>query len=154
MSGLFKDRRGLAAVEFALVSVPFMMLIYFILGSGIQLFTYGAMDTAVRYAARQVRIGAVRGTSDTALRNLICTQMSGLAVSCSALQIYATSGASFSSLTPGVVSGASLSKTGFAPGNPGQYVLLQVAYTAPVLMPLGNPLAPTFLSSISFRNEP
>ena len=153
-SSLGRDRRGLAAVEFALVSIPFCTLLFFILMAGIQLFTYGAMDAAAHRAARQIRIGAARGTSDSVVRNMICTQMANLASPCSALQIYVTSGPSFGSLQAAAVSGTTLSKTGFNPGVNGNYVLLQVAYTSPAFVSLAGQMASTFLTTVTFRNEP
>lgn len=153
-SSLGRHVRGVASVEFAIVAIPFLTLLFLIIGAGIQLFAYGAMDAGMRSAARQIRIGAFRGTSDSAVRSLICSQMSGLASSCSALQIYVTSGVSFAALQAASVSNGTLSQTGFAPGVGGSFVLIQVAYNAPTLLPLPNAMATGFLSSTAFRNEP
>ena len=149
---LGRDRSGVSALEFAIVSLPCLMMFFFIVNVGIQLFTQATLDAAVAAAARQIRIGLQRGTSDADVRSLMCGQMAGTAVNCSALSIYVTSGATFGALTPASVTGAGLSKTGFTPGATGDYVLLQVAYPTAAPLPLALTAA-TFLSSAVFRNE-
>ena len=148
-----RDRRGATALEFGMVALPFFTLMFTILGCGIHMFVYGAMDAATKHAARQVRIGAIRGSTSAAIRDLVCAKMAGLAA-CSAIQVYVTSGASYTALTPATVAAGTLSLSTYSPGIANSYVLLQVAYTASVLLPLPNTLAPTFITSVAFRNEP
>ena len=149
---LLRDRRAATALEFAIISIPMFMMVFFVLNVGLQLFLQNSLDVATDLGGRQIRVGTIRGTSDSALRSAICAQLGGVAVNCATLQIYVTSGASFAALSPAVVSGGNLSKTGFTPGVQGNYVLVQVAYPTPTPFQLA-PVVATFLSTTVFINE-
>ena len=151
-AGLRRDQRGAAALELGLLAVPLLTLVFFIVSVGLQLFVQNSMDLATLSAARQIRVGAQRGTSDATTRAWICNQMATLSLSCSNLQIYVTSGTSFGALTKATVSGGTLSHTGFSPGSAGAFVLVQVAYPLTALLPF-MPSPPTFLASAVFQNE-
>ncbi len=146
------DRRGAAALEFALVMLPFLMCVFFILNVGVQLFLQTTLDAATASAARQVRLGLK--STDTAIRSAICSQLSGLVPSpCTGLKIYVASGATFGALSPATITGGTLSKTGVTPGSLGDTVLMQVAYQATSAASF-MPINLTVLSTAIFVNEP
>ncbi len=153
LRNLQRDRTGATALEFGIVCIPFLMTFLFIVNIGMQLFTQATMDAAVAAAARQIKIGNQRGTSDAGVRSMMCAQIAADPTNCAAIQIYVTSGASFGTLLPAAVVNGNLNKTGFAPGVLGNFVLMQVAYPTLTPFPLA-PVAPTFMSSAVFRNEP
>ncbi len=55
-----KGEDGVTAVEFAMVSVPFLMMIFGILGLCLYFFTVFSMEQAVLTASRELRTGALQ----------------------------------------------------------------------------------------------
>jgi Flp pilus assembly protein TadG len=82
--GLFlrfkKDTRGVAAIEFAMLALPFFLLVFAILESCLSFTGQQMMANVVDDVARSVRVGTLR-TADatpTYVRGLICTRMEAL----------------------------------------------------------------------------
>lgn len=70
MASSGKGDDGFTAVEFAMVSVPFLMMIFGILGLCLYFFTVFSMEQAVLLASREVRTGAMQnGTGNYAGMN-------------------------------------------------------------------------------------
>ncbi len=68
LSGFFRlafarDRRGAAAVEFAILAPLFLALVFSILEAGYFFFVSSAVDQATARAARLIRTGAVQSAS-------------------------------------------------------------------------------------------
>lgn len=76
------DRDGTAAIEFALLAIPFFMLIFGIIELAIILFINSTLNHAVSEAGRQIRVGNFQacsgGTSAQKFKDMICAEMSGL----------------------------------------------------------------------------
>ena len=152
---MLRDTLAATAIEFALVAFPLCLLIVGTIVSGLNLMALGVLDAATKEAGRQIQIGAIRGTSDGAVRTLICGYLSNLAPTCnSTLMIYAASGLTFGAVQAATVTTAALSPTTFAPGIGGQVVLLQVAYKSPFGLTLANIESFMLSSTTAFRNEP
>ena len=152
--GLGRDRQGATALEFALIAAGGVLpAFFFIFNVGIQLFTQATLEQAVFAAARQVRMGTSNAASVSALQQYMCSQLAAAPLNCSALQIYAASGTSFTGLTQATVVNGTLTPSTYNPGTPQNYTYLQVAYTekAPLPMPV---FTSTFMSTAAFRNEP
>jgi len=154
MTSMRRDRRGSATLEFAMVAIPLIFWIFALLIFGLYMFTQAAIDAAIQEAGRQIQIANIRGTSAAPVRTLVCNRMGGLVSSCPDLQIYATSGTSFLALTAATLIGSSLSSTNFDVGGAKSYVLLQIAYKSPFLIPFGVVSSVTLTSSFAFKNEP
>ncbi len=60
------DRRGVAAVEFAMVSIPFFLLLFFIFEISMDLFQQEALDAALHLAVRQIQTGNAQNVSNGA----------------------------------------------------------------------------------------
>ena len=71
------DTRGVTAVEFGLLIFPFLMLLFAILESGLQLFVTSALDNAVRKESRALQIGEAQSAqmSAGAFKKAICEQL-------------------------------------------------------------------------------
>ena len=147
------DRRGATAIEFAIIAIPLVFWIFALLIFGLYIFTQATSDAATQEAGRQIQIAAIRGSA-APVRTRVCTRMGSLASSCPDIQVYATSGVSFSALTAATVIGATLTPTSFDSGGSRSYVLLQVAYKSPFLIPFGIISSLTLTSSFAFKNEP
>jgi Flp pilus assembly protein TadG len=104
------DEKGTTAIEFAMVSAPFMLLAFGIMGIGLQFFTINALEQGVSSAARRIRTGTAQTgtiiagqTDDTTLANfkqLVCEE-SGSYISCdSKLVVHVQSGAEWADIVP------------------------------------------------------
>ena len=63
-----RDNRGSLAIEFAAVSLPFLMLLFGTIAAGLYYFTTFSLENAVEQASRQIRTGQAQ------LANMTTTQ--------------------------------------------------------------------------------
>jgi Flp pilus assembly protein TadG len=162
-------RRGAAAVEFALVSIPFFALLFGIVEVGLIYFVATTLEMATNEAAREIRTGQLQGqtTPETvaAFKTLICGQLSWLGSSCTSnLFVQVQTYSSFATITqPSPITSGALNQNtmSFSLGGPGDIVLVQSFYQWTVLAPaldnIGTPISggKMLLTSTSvFRNEP
>ncbi|MGE0204984.1 MAG: TadE/TadG family type IV pilus assembly protein [Hyphomicrobiaceae bacterium] len=165
-----KDRSGFTAIEFAMVVIPFMMLVFGIINIGLFYFTTFSLENALERAARLVRTGQAQSGQQpmTAedFKQAVCGRMPSF-VDCSGkLRVDVRSFPSFSSIQgnepPGLDGSGNLG-TGFSftPGSGGDVVLVTAFYEWDMtkLMPfisLGNMASGARLiqAATAFRNEP
>ena len=88
---LGRDRRGGGALEFAVVALPFITFLLFLLELGYDFFAQVALDYGVQTAARQIQIGNAQGASTAAIfqANYLCPAVNGL-LPCSAITVNIT----------------------------------------------------------------
>jgi Flp pilus assembly protein TadG len=162
-----RGRRGAAAVEFALVSIPFFALTFAILDIGMVYFVSIALENATDAAAREIRTGQLQtqgGATAATFKTLICNNMSWIASCTSNLSVNVEEFSTFQSIsqpspvTNGAVNQASLQ---FQTGGPGDIILVQSFFQWTVLAPsldnISTPLSggKTLLSAaVVFQNEP
>ncbi len=151
---LLHDRKAATSLEFAMVALVFVFWLVSLITGGLTILAQATIDAATQVAGRQIQIGAIRGSSADAVRSIVCARLQGLAPQCSGIQVYATSGISFSSLALAKVTGTTLSSSNFAPGGSQAYVLLQIAYNSPFALPLAGTSNLTLVSTLAFKNEP
>ncbi len=170
--GLFgRDRRGVAAIEFALLTFPFFMIVFATLETAMVFMAELTLDSAVERTARQVRTGEAQkggatktGLTSAEFRSAICKEVSFL-LDCSKLQIdlrfYGDNNYDVPTSVP--MKNGDLDTTGFGYALPpkNQVTQLRVYYKWPLLldfmrksfttMPDG-----TFLivSTAAFKTEP
>ncbi|MGV8840969.1 MAG: TadE/TadG family type IV pilus assembly protein [Bauldia sp.] len=74
------DARGATAVEFALLAIPFFLLLFAILETFLFFFASQTIETATQAAARLIRTGQAQALSytDAEFRDAICRAMAGL----------------------------------------------------------------------------
>ena len=82
-----RSRRGATAVEFALISMPLMILVFGVLELAMILLVSATLDTATDFAARNIRTGVFQqGPSNMkgqeGFRRLVCANMSWLQQMC------------------------------------------------------------------------
>ena len=72
-----RDRRGATAIEFAILSVPFALLVFAILESCIAFAGQEVMANITDDVARKLRTGQLKATdvAGTSLRDMICTKL-------------------------------------------------------------------------------
>lgn len=141
---LLRDRRGAAALEFAIVCPVFLVLLLGIFSAGITGLIQLALDDSVRDATRQLQMDTPASTSATGFVAAVCSEFSVVSPSCTTSLTYSVQAAKqsdgFASLTPATLSaGGALSNSFFGSGTPfaaNVDVLVQVAYPLPFSIPL------------------
>jgi Flp pilus assembly protein TadG len=140
MAGRFaRAERGATAVEFALVGMPFLMLIFAIIELGLVFLVSITLETAVTDVGRTIRTGEVQVAGGTAagFKTAVCNKLSWLGSKCEgALRIdvrtfsdYASTNTSSSNLNVPT-------NMNWDPGSPGSIVLVRAYYTWPLITPL------------------
>lgn len=136
MRRLRRDHRAAAALEFALVSVPFLGLVLGLATTAYNLYLQEALDLALQAAVRQVQLGLVPQASsagDFAAKQF-CPAFVAYAP-CTTLSLTLQPVADY--LSDAVVAtpaAASLGNPGaFCVGAPGQLMFARVVYLAPTI---------------------
>lgn len=128
-----KDRKGSAAIEFAILALPFMVVIFAIIEIAIMFFIDSGLDSAMHKAVRQVRVGTAKtGAWNLAkFKETVCGELS-YSFSCAAnLKVRAVVVSdmnSVSRINP-IVNGALSVTEDFDIGDSGDYVLVQAFLT-------------------------
>ena len=152
----FSSTRGSAAVEFALVSAPFLALLLGSIQTAIAYFAGQCLETATEKSGRLLLTGSVQTQALTQQQflTLVCSKLPSL-LKCANLMIDVQSYSSFSSAVTAAPT-ISFAKNGmvsnvwsFSPGKPGDIVVLRAMYQLPVI---GGPLNFT-LSNLSNGNH-
>jgi Flp pilus assembly protein TadG len=159
---------GAVAVEFGLILLPFLALMFGIMETALVFFADQTLETAVADSARLIMTGQAQTQSLTAatFKNAVCARIYGLFDCQNGVYVNVQTYSSFGSITytPPLDSNHNLVSTNFVyqPGGPGDIVVVQLFYQWPIYVSLMN------LSSLSnmagskrllvataaFRNEP
>ena len=175
-----RSRRGATAVEFALISVPLMVLLFGVLELAMILLVSATLDTATDFAARNIRTGVFQqGPSNMkgqdGFRRLVCVNMSWLQQMCTqaapkpgdpdpnplfvearTFDSYVAAGA-LQRRDPNTFDPQ---KTDWCAGNPEDIVVVTTYFKWPIVTPLIRPLFKNYdggrmiSSTRLFRNEP
>lgn len=162
-----RQQDGTAAVEFALIAVPFLALIFAILETALVFFAGQTLETAVSDAGRLIMTGQAQtaGFSQADFKNQVCSRLAGGVFDCTnGVYVNVKTYASFSAVTtaPPVNNGQfDTSKMSYTPGGPGCIVAVSLYYQWPIYVSLlgdnlsnlngGNRL---LVATSVFRNEP
>lgn len=166
------DADGATAIEFAIVSIPFLGLIFGILELALVFFTSAVLTQSISDTGRLVRIGAFQGCGNVAeFKQLICQNMQGL-MNCQAnLRVDLTTAASFQAVTladPGL-SGldpddddAEIEDGTYVDTGPSEPVVLRATFYYPLILPnfmtrlesIPNSRRRIITATTAFRNEP
>ncbi len=137
-----RDGRGVAAVEFGLIAAPFLALICAVFELGFVNFQNEMLANAVDSAARAMLTGSLQTANVTTAQQFItqyfCQSTNRTLPSnfnCANLIIDVRSAATFAAGDTANDFYKSASNT-FCPGQPGQIVVLRVAYPLPAILPL------------------
>lgn len=127
------DRRGVTAIEFAMLAPTFLATLLGGFEASLDYYMRFQLDYAAQYALRQIEIGqAPAGAS--AFKTLFCAQLPST-MSCDRLRVDVKVVTNFNTVT-WIAKNPSGSALGYAPGQPGDVVLLQVLYAAPAIAPI------------------
>lgn len=163
---------GASAVELALISAPFLLLLFGTIELALVFLLCTSLENATDMAARQVRTGAMQtagGASAAKFKTLVCNNLGWLQADCSTnLYVDVRTFASFQTVTAPDPITKTGSKTSFDPskltfnlGNAGDIVVVRTYYTWPLITPLVQQAIQTLSdgkmvisSTAAFRNEP
>ncbi|MBL8782631.1 MAG: pilus assembly protein [Alphaproteobacteria bacterium] len=166
LSRFKRAKSGATVIEFAMVAMPFFLLLYAIFDVALIFFASTTLENGLVAAARQIRTGEAQAANMSAaqFRTLVCNQISML-LGCDArlgLDVRKYSG--FGNVQfPAALddSGNMTGNLSFDPGAPGDVVVVRAFYTWPMLTPT---VGTQFVNmagghrlleaTIAFRNEP
>jgi Flp pilus assembly protein TadG len=159
-----RQQSGVAAVEFGMVAVPFLALIFAILETSVIFFAGQALETAVADSGRLIMTGQAQqqGFDQNAFKNAVCAKIYGLFDCANGIVIEVKSFPTFAAITapsPLDANGNFVNNFGYDPGNPCSIVLVRLFYQWPVyvsLLGLNNMAGGKRLlvATSAFRNEP
>jgi Flp pilus assembly protein TadG len=163
-----RHQGGSSAVEFGLILLPFLALMFGIMQTALVFFADQTLETAVSDSARLILTGQAQnqGLDATTFKNAVCARVYGLFNCQSGIYVNVQTYSSFGgiSYTPPLDSHGNLdtSSFGYNPGGPGDIVVVQLYYKWPIYFTLmdfsslsnmagGNRL---LVATAAFRNEP
>jgi len=165
---LSKGRSGSAAVEFAMVALPFLALIMGILEISMIYLVSTTLENATSDVARQIRTGQLQTTGGATAATFtasICSELSWLGSSCaSKLYVDVRTFSTFANVTqPSPVNNGAVDPTAlqFQLGAAGDIVLVRAFYQWTLFTPVLDGMAATLnggstliTATAAFKNEP
>lgn len=166
LSRFKRAKSGATAIEFAMVAMPFFLLLFAVIDIALMFFASTTLENGIVAAARQIRTGKAQATNMTTaqFRTLVCNEIS-MMLACDtrlALDVREFKGFGKVAFPPALDGDGNL--TGnfkFDPGSPGDVVVVRAFYVWPMFTPVGltnftNMAGGKRLleASIAFRNEP
>jgi Flp pilus assembly protein TadG len=171
-----RHQDGAAAVEFAMIAVPFLALLFAILETALVFFAGQTLEAATADSARLIMTGQAQttnyatgsadagGYSKADFKNAVCSHIFGLFDCANGVFVNVKSYSSFASVnTASPITSGNLDTTqmGYSLGGPGDIVVVQLFYKWPIYVSLlGNDLANLnggdrlLVATAVFRNEP
>ena len=159
---------GAAAVEMALVAMPFFMLLFGIIELALIFLVSSSLENATAQAARTIRTGAFQNggaATSSAFKTSICNAFGWMQADCTSnLFVDVRTFATFASITaPQPIQNGAFNAAALAcnPGAPGDIVVVRAYYQWPLIAPLMsqalqqlNGGKTLITSTATFRNEP
>jgi Flp pilus assembly protein TadG len=164
--GFSRNRRGSAAVEFAMIVVPFFMMLFAIFETGIVFFAQQALETATADTSRLLFTGQAQtaGYSQSQFKTALCANLNSMFDCTNGIYINVTNYANFGAVAPSSpidASGNFVNAFSYSPGGSGVITLVQVYYMWPLFVTtLGFNAANVnghyrlLAATAAFRNEP
>jgi Flp pilus assembly protein TadG len=163
-----RHQRGAVAVEFGLILLPFLALMFGIMETALVFFADQTLETAVADSARLIMTGQAQTQSLTAttFKNAVCARIYGLFNCATGVYVNVQTYSSFGSITytPPLDQNGNLvtSNFGYQPGGPGDIVVVQLFYQWPIFVSLMNlnnlsnmsGSKRLLVATAAFRNEP
>ena len=162
-----RDEDGAVAIEFGLVAVPFLALVFAIIETALVFFAGQVLETAAADSARLILTGQAQtqGLNQTTFKDAVCGMVHGVINCGTGLNVDVRSYTSFSNITlsnPVDSNGNLINNFTYQPGGPGDIVVVRLMYQWPVYVSLlglnglsnmssNNRL---LISTVAFRNEP
>jgi Flp pilus assembly protein TadG len=159
-----RQKDGAVAVEFALVAAPFLAMVFAIMETAIIFFAGQALETAAADSARLILTGQAQnqGFDQARFKQAVCGKIYGLFNCAAGLKVDVRNYQSFASVSTAkpITNGVANIQESYAPGGPGDIVVVRLMYQWPVYVSLlGLNLADNgsnrlLMATVAFRNEP
>ena len=161
-----RNRRGSAAVEFALVAPLFFGLLFAIIEVALMFFASQVLETVTQDSARVIMTGQAQNASFTQaqFKNLVCSKLTIMFDCVNGVSIDVQSYAAFGSVNVADPIDASknfVPPNNYLPGNPGDVVVVRLFYKWPLYVTgLGFNIANIsgsqrlLTATAAFQNEP
>lgn len=167
-----RDRDGVAAIEFAMLALPFLLLVFAILETCVSFAAQQVMSNAMDDAARELRTGRSDVATQAQLKQAICTNMApivsggctGLEVDVRSYTTYAAAAADTYTVNGEKISISSKGSTydlKFDPGGSETINTMRVFYKWPVITDFMRSYMASvggdktlLFSTVTWRNEP
>lgn len=153
---------GATAVEFAIIGLPFFVLIFLIFETAAMLFTDISLQSGVNQASRLIRTGQVQtqGINQARFRQIVCENVASY-IDCSKIRIFVTKSAtpSFANRT-NVMGATDETQQRWEVGAASEWVLVQASYDWKLFIPQISMFANVgsdkrrLTAGVLFRNEP
>jgi Flp pilus assembly protein TadG len=154
---------GAAAVEFALVALPFLWLLFVIFETAGVIFTDIALQNGVSETARLIRTGQAQtqGISSSRFKELLCGNIAAF-IDCSKVRVDVTKSATLPISGPDMMTVQDGAAQSWQTGGPMDWVLVQARYDWQLAVPgisglanMGaNSSVRRLVAGAMFRNEP
>jgi Flp pilus assembly protein TadG len=161
-----RNRRGSAAVEFALVAPVFFALLFAIIETGIVFFAGQVLETVTQDSARMIMTGQAQNASygQSDFKTYVCGKVIVLFDCTNGISIDVQSYSAFSSVSiTNPIDGSKnfVPPNNYSPGGPGDIVVVRLFYQWPLIVTgLGYNIANLtgskrlLSATAAFRNEP
>jgi Flp pilus assembly protein TadG len=155
---------GAVAVEFGLIMLPFLTLMFVMVETAVVFFAGQTLETAAGDSARLIMTGQAdaQKLDQNTFKNAVCARIYALFDCATGMYVDVKTYTSFGSINNAVTYDASGKPvTGYQPGQPGDIVVVRLIYQWPITIPLvqsflADPSARTrmLVATAAFRNEP
>ena len=155
---------GAVAVEFGMIMLPFLTMMFVIIETAVIFFAGQTLETAVADSSRLIMTGQADSQSlnQVTFKNAVCARIYGLFDCSSGMYVDVKTYSTFSSISNAVQYDSNGKPiTTYQPGNPGDIVVVRLIYQWPITIPmiqslLADPSTKTrmLVATAAFRNEP
>jgi len=156
-----RHEHGATAVEFGMVALPFLAMMFAIIETALVFLAGQTLETAATNSARKIMTGQAETWDLNKFKQEVCTHVYGL-FDCNKIQVNVQAYSSFGAANmqrPVDANGNIV--TGFNPGKSGDVVVARLMYDWPVFIPkldLADSDRPNgtrmLIATVAFRNEP
>jgi Flp pilus assembly protein TadG len=162
MCRLARKEDGAAAIEFGIVAMPFLLLVFAIMETAIVFFAGQTLETAVADSARLIMTGQAqaKGFNQSAFKEAVCGKIYGLFDCQNGVHVdvktYTTFG-NIDSSPPLDAQGNLQANTTYQPGGAGDIVVVRLYYQWPIFVSLLQNMSGNnrlLIATAAFRNEP
>jgi len=135
-----KDEDGVTAIEFALVGLPFLIMVIGIIEMALMFTAQSLLEASTAQAARQIRTGAVQqGGGELAFTDALC-EYASVFIPCNEIQYQVVAMEDFGDAEefppPSYDADGDLEDQGFDPGGVSDVVMIRTSYTYPIKTPM------------------
>jgi len=162
---LARQEEGAAAVEFGLIAMPFLALVFAIIETALVFFANQVLETAVADSSRLIMTGQaqMQGLNKDTFKDQVCAKIFGLVDCVGGVHVDVQTVSSFGSITldKPLDGDGKLDTSGFKyqAGGPGEIVVVRLVYQWPTyvaMLGLSNMAGNNrlMMATAVFRNEP